>query len=99
MACCKIIKRTMIEDAGNGIADRTHHMLDRAFGFIRIGAIPAFLIRGFTHAADGGKWAIQYTDHLTDGDLPGWLDEGIAAFETPSTGQQSCPFQCQKDLL
>lgn len=82
----------MIEDAGNGIADRAHHMLDRAFGFIRIGAISAFLIRGLTHASDRGKWAIQYADHLTDSDLPGGLDEGVAAFETPSTGQQSCPF-------
>ena len=87
MACCKIVERTIIEDAGNGITNRAHHVLDGALSLVCVGAVPAFLIRGLAHAADGGKWAIQYTDHLTDGDLPGGLDQGIAAFETASAGQ------------
>lgn len=99
MACCKIIERTIIEDAGNGIADRAHHMLDRALGFVRIGAIPTFLIGGLAHAADGGKRTIQDADHLPDGDVSRGLDQGIAAFETAPAGQQSRPFQRQKDLF
>lgn len=77
----------MIEDAGDCIANRSHHMLDRAFGFVRIGAIPALLIGCFAHTADRGKRTIQDADHLTDGDLSRGLDKGIASLETASAGQ------------
>jgi hypothetical protein len=77
----------MIEDAGNGITNRTHHMLNGTLSLVGIGAIPALLIGGFAHAADGSKWAVQDADHLTDGDLLGGLDEGVPAFETASAGQ------------
>lgn len=93
MARSEIIERAIVKDAGNGIANRTHYMLDGALGFVRIRAIPAFLVGGLTHAADGCKWAVQNANHLADRNLLRRLDQGISALEPASAGQQARPLQ------
>ena len=43
-SCCKIRERVVVQDIGNGITHCTHHMLHRALGMFRIGAVAAFLV-------------------------------------------------------
>ena len=95
----EVIERVVVQDPGDGITDRTHHVLYRTLRVFGIGAVSTFLIGGLTHASDGGEGAIQNTNHLTEGNLSRGLNECIATLRSSATREKPCSFQCQEDLF
>ena len=95
----KVVERVVVQDIGNGIAHRTHHMLHRALGMFGIGAVAAFLISRLAHTSNGSERAVQNANDLAEGYLSRRFDQCIAALHSSTTCEQSGPFQREKNLL
>jgi len=65
-----------IEDLGDGVSDIEHEHAESAVIFVWAGA--AF-VSGDTDARNGGEWAIDQADDLTENDLAGGFSEGVTA--------------------
>ena len=65
-----------IEDLGDGVSDIEHEHAEAAVIFVWAGA--AF-VSGDADAGNGGEWAIDQADDLTENDLAGGFSEGVSA--------------------
>ena len=95
----EVVERVVVQDPGDGITDRTHHVLYRTLRVFGIGAVSTFLIGRLTHTSDGSERAIQNADHLAEGDLSRRLDQCVAALHPSTTREEAGSFQCQEDLF
>ena len=95
----EVVERVVVQDIGDGITHRTHHMLHRTLGMFGIGAVPAFLIGRLAHTSDGSKGAIQNANHLAKGNLSRRLNQCVAPLHPSTTREEAGSFQCQEDLF
>ena len=95
----KVVERIVIQDTGNGITHRTHHMLYWTLRVLGIGAVSAFLIGRLAHASDGGEGAIQNANDLAESNFSRGLNECIATLHSSATREKPGSFQCQEDLF
>ena len=99
MAGGEVVEGVVVQDTGNGITHRTHHMLHRTLGMFGIGAVSAFLIGRLAHTSDGSKGAIQNANHLPEGNLSRRLNQCVTALLSSTTREETGSFQCQEDLF
>ena len=89
----------IIQDVGDGVANRSHDVLDRATGMISVRAVAAFLVGSFADTADGSQWSVKDSDDLSQGNLVRWFDQAVAALDASPAGEETGPLECQEDLL
>ncbi len=89
----------MIEDAGDSITNRSHHLLHGTPGFIGVGTVVAFLVSGLTDAADWSERPIQRPNDLSECDLPRVLNKCVSPFDPASAGDKPRSFEREQDLL
>ena len=95
----EVVERVVVQDIGNRITDRTHHVLHRTLGVFGIGTVPALLIGRLAHTSDGSEGAVQNANHLAEGNLSRRLNQCVAALHPSTTREETSSFQCQEDLF